>query len=182
MKRTLAISFLILFAFYGCSKDKTVPTSGTATIKNTLYGTGPYYANGFSFSTAGPVSTLDNPGPDIVLYVNIDNLASPRLTFQANNLNPSFYKLGEYADAASAISAFDNLTTVGTYQYTDMADPVKNNQVWVYRSGDETYSKIRIISTINEKRPEVPTLDAQYGECTFEWVHQPDGSATFPPK
>jgi hypothetical protein len=182
MKRILFISIVILVSFFGCSKDKTVPTSGTATINNTLNGTGPYYANGFSFASAGTVSTLEDPGPDIILYVNIDNLSSPRLTFQAENFMPSFYKLGDYPDAAAAIAAFNNLTTVGTYQWTDMADPVKNNQVWVYRSGDEKYSKIRIISIINEKRPEVPTLDAQYGECTFEWVHQPDGSTTFPAK
>jgi len=182
MKRILFISIIILTGLYGCSKDKTVPTSGTATINNTLFGTGPYYANGFSFSVAGPVSTLDDPGPDLILYVNIDNLSSPRLTFQVENFMPSFYKLGDYADAAAAIAAFNGLTTVGTYQWTDMADPLKNNQVWVYRSGDEKYSKIRIISTINEKRPEVPTLDAQYGECTFEWEHQPDGSTSFPAK
>ena len=58
-----------------------------------------------------------------------------------------------------------------------MADPVIANQVWVYRTGTETYAKIRIISTVNETRDDLP-----YGECTFEWVYQPDGSTTFPVK
>ena len=58
-----------------------------------------------------------------------------------------------------------------------MADPINANQVWVYRTGTETYAKIRIISTVNEIRDDMP-----YGECTFEWVYQPDGSLTFPGK
>ena len=182
MKRILFISIIVLAVSFSCSKDKTVPTSGTATIENTLYGQGPYYANGFSFSTAGPVSSLNDPPPDIVLYTNADDPANPKLTLQTENFKPSFHKLGDYPDAAAAVAAFNNLTAVGTYQWTDMADPVVDNQVWVYRSGSEKYSKIRIISTINENRPEVPSLGGQYGECTFEWVHQPDGSTTFPVK
>jgi hypothetical protein len=177
MKRSLFIILATLIFFSGCNKDNTTSDSGTATIDNTLYGTGPYYAKGFSFTSAGLVSTLETPGPDIVLYVNVDNPAIARLTFQTNNYKPSFYKLGDYPDAASASSAFDNLKTVGSYQYAEMADPVSINQVWVYRSGTETYTKIRIVSTVNEKRNNLA-----FGECTFEWVSQPDGSLIFPGK
>jgi hypothetical protein len=177
MKRSLIIILVAAAILSGCKKDNSPATSGTVKIDNTLYGTGPYYAKGFSFSSAGLVSTLETPGPDIVLYVNADNPASARLTFQANNFTPSFYKLGDYPDAASAISAFNNLKTVGSYQWTAMADPVSINQVWVYRSGTETYAKIRIVSTVNEKRNNLA-----FGECTFEWVFQPDGSLTFPGK
>jgi hypothetical protein len=56
-----------------------------------------------------------------------------------------------------------------------MADPVTENQVWIYRSGNEKYAKIRIISTVNEIRENLP-----FGECRFEWLYQPDGSKTFP--
>ena len=167
---------IFLAILYGCKKDNTIPDSGTVTIDNTLYGTGPYYANGFSFSKAKKISTIENPGPDISVYINIDNLVS-RLTFQANNLNPSFFMIGDYPDAASAISAFNNLKSVGTYQWVEMADPINTNQVWVYRTGTEQYAKIRIISTVNETRNNLP-----FGECTFQWVYQPDGSLTFPGK
>jgi hypothetical protein len=173
MKRAVIILLILISGLYGCKKDKTTRTSGTDTIDNTLYGTGPYYAYGFSFQSASKISSLLNPGPDIVIYVNIDN-PDHRLTFQANNLRASFFKVGEYPDEASAISAFNNLTTVGAYQWVEMADPVNPNQVWVYRSGGEQYTKIRIISTVNELRDNVP-----YGECTFEWLYQPDGSLTF---
>jgi len=175
MKRSFFILIIILSILSGCRKDDTPRTSGTETIENTLYGTGPYYANGFSFSLAKKVSTLDKDY-DITINVNNDNPVS-RLILQANNLKNSFYKIGDYPDAASAVSAFNNLKTVGTYQWEGMADPINVNQVWVYRTGSEQYAKIRIVSTKNEIRNNLP-----YGECTFEWLYQPDGSLTFPGK
>jgi hypothetical protein len=179
MKRTFIPILILLLILPGCGKEDPPPTSGTETIDNTIYQSDTYYSLGFSFSQATKISNLTNPPPDITLYVNADNPANPRLTFQADNFKPSFYKLGDYPDAAAAIAAFDNLKTVGSYQYSEMADPVGNNQVWVYRSGTETYAKIRIISTKNEKRADLPY---QFGECTFEWQYQPDGSLTFPGK
>lgn len=176
MKKSFFILLIILTILSGCRKDDSPRTSGTVTIDNTLYGTGPYYANGFSFSKAKKVSTLDNMGYDITIYVNNDNPVS-RLILQANNFKPSFYKFGDYPDAASAVSAFNNLKTVGTYQWDGMADPINVNQVWVYRTGSEKYAKIRIVSTKNEIRNNLP-----YGECTFEWLYQPDGSLIFPGK
>ena len=130
----------------------------------------------FHFQRQALVSTIVTPGPDIVIYVNIDNVPA-RLTLQANNLKPSFYKVGDYADEAAAIAAFDNLKTVSVTQWSEMADPVNANQVWIYRSGTEYYTKFRIVSVVNETRQTIP-----YGECTFQWVYQPDGSSTFPQK
>ena len=176
MKRLFVLIVLISIVLYGCKKDENPSLSGTVTIDNKIYQSTTYYAYGFSFSKAIKVSTLDTPGPDVTLFV-ITGSPENRLTFQVSNLNPSFYKLGDYPDAQSASAAFDNLTTVGNYQWTEMADPISANQVWVYRAGTETYAKIRIISTVNEPRDGLP-----YGECTFEWVYQPDGSKTFPVK
>lgn len=157
-----------------CEEEVKVRTSGTDTIDNSTYQSTTYYVYGFSFSQGKLVSTLTNPGPDITIYVNKINTPYS-LTFQSNNLNPSFYKVGEYAGEDAAKTAFDNLKSVPSAQWTDMADPVAPNQVWIYRSGEEKYTKIRIISTVNETRQLIA-----YGECTFQWVYQPDGSLTFP--
>jgi hypothetical protein len=175
MKKPILIIFLLLILLSSCNKtDNTPSNSGTVTIDNKTYMSTTYYVYGFLFSKADKVSTLDVPGPDITVYVNADN--TPYFLYlQANNLNPSFYKLGSYPDAQSASEAFDNLKTVGNYQWTELADSISANQVWVYRSGTQCYAKIRIISTVNEIREAIP-----YGECTFEWVYQPDGSTTFP--
>lgn len=168
---------MFLSALSGCTKVEPTRTSGIDTIDNTTYQSTTYFVYGFSFSKAKLVSTNTNPGPDIIVYVNIDNLPH-RLTLQANNLKPSFYKVGDFADEETARSAFNNLKTVSVSQWEDMADPINANQVWVYRTGgSECYAKIRISSTKNEIRNIIP-----YGECTFEWLYQPDGSLTFPGK
>ena len=176
MNRTFLI-FLVVFALLSaCTKVEPTRTSGTDKIDNTTYQGATYFNYGFSFSTAKLLSTASNPGPDITIFVKKDVLPYT-LTLQANNLNPSFYKVGDYADEAAAISAFNNLKTVSVPLWEEMADPLADNQVWIYRSGAEKYTKIRIISTVNETR----TLIA-YGECTFQWVYQSDGSLTFPGK
>lgn len=175
--RTLYITLLIFLSILsGCRKDNTPQTSGTDTIDNTVYQSTTYYSLGFSFSQAKKISNLDNPWPDIVLFLIIDNQNS-RLTMQTENFKPSFCKLGDYPDASSAITAFNSLKSVGTYQWSEMADPINANQVWVYRSYSECYAKIRIISTVIDN-----TVTPVYGKCTFEWLYQPDGSLTFPGK
>ncbi len=103
----------------GCKKDEVVRTSGTDTIDNTIYKSSTYYAYGFSFSKATKVATTESPGPDIVLYVASDTQPT-RLTLQANNLLDSFSKFGEFADAATASQAFDNLTTFPSVSWTEM--------------------------------------------------------------
>jgi hypothetical protein len=176
MRKSFLFIILVSIVLNSCKKSDTLSPSGTVTIDNTTYQTTTYYVFGFSFSKAAKVSTLEDPGPDIIIYVRIDDPPN-RLTLQANNYNPSFYKVGDYADAESASAAFENLKTVENFQWIEMADPISPNQVWVYKSGTPTYAKIRIISTVNETRNNLP-----YGECTFEWVYQSDGSTTFPAK
>ena len=175
MKRSIIILSALLLVLSGCTKKEPVRTSGTDTIDNITYFSVTYYNYGFSFSKAKLVSTNVNPGPDITLFVTQDNSGNPILTLQADNLNPSFYKVGDYADEASAKTAFDNLKTVSVSQWQDMANPVTNNQIWIYRSGTNNYTKFRIVSTVNETRQSVP-----YGECSFQWEYQPDGTTTFP--
>ncbi|MGA2405786.1 MAG: hypothetical protein ABSF81_03430 [Bacteroidales bacterium] len=176
MKKMVLIVLASLLIFTNCTKKEPTRTSGIDTIDNITYFSTTYYNYGFSFSGAKLIATSTNPGPDITIYVNIDNI-TPRLTLQSNNLKPSFFIVGDFADETTAKSAFDNLKTVSVAQWQDMADPLNANQVWIYKSGNDTYTKIRIVSTVNETRQGVA-----YGECTFQWVYQPDGSSTFPGK
>jgi hypothetical protein len=175
MKRLILILFAALSVLPACTKKEPTRTSGTDTIDNITYFSTTYYNYGFSFSSAKLISTNLNPGPDLTIFVTTDNLGTPRLTLQTNNLKSSFFKVGDFADGSAAKAAFDNLKTVSATQWVDMADPVVANQVWLYRSGKDTYAKFVIISTVNETRQSVP-----YGECTFQWVYQPDGTTTFP--
>lgn len=176
MKQISLISLLLFLILTGCKKDDSPPTSGTVTLDNNLYGTGPYYANGFSFTQAKIISTLESPSPD--LSVNNDDIPG-NLMFEANTNLPAFFLQGQYTSSSEAEAAFRNLTSlqVPSNQWVGIAHLIKPNQIWIYRSGTEHYTKIRIVSTsVQQKEP------FDYVECTFEWVYQPDGSLTFPSK
>jgi hypothetical protein len=174
MKSPLLIIIMVLTIFSGCRKDNTSRNGGTDTIDNNLYGSGPYYANGFLFSQAKKVSTLDTPEPDIT----IDNDGTLlNLILQTNNFKDSFYKAGEYASATLAEQAFVGLTSYSVPQWAAWGFQIKANQIWIFRTSGERYVKIRIINIISEVRN-----NRNYAECTFQWVYQPDGSLTFPGK
>lgn len=169
MRKVFFILFFLLSLTPSCKKDKDTKTSGTVTIDNTTSLGQTYFVYGFLFSEARLVSTKNNPRPDITVDSDGTNLF-----FQTDNLNDSFHKAGEFTDAPAATAAFDTLTARGISVWTGLATPLKENQVWVYRSGDEHYAKLRIISIISEVRE---TRD--FAECTFEWVYQPDGTLIF---
>lgn len=178
MKRSILIAAFLFFTLLSCKKDADIPLSGTVTIDNTLFGTGPYYANGFSFSKAAKVSSLSDPGPDITLVatLKIDGTID-QVSIQSENFKSSFYMYGQYTDSQSAVMAFNSLlsATVSEGQWDDWAIPVEDDQVWIFRTLDEKYVKFRIISVTAEQRDGKP-----FAECTLEWVYQPDGTLTFP--
>ena len=176
MKQLFIILISTIVLLVACKKEITVRTYGTDTIDNIVYQNVTWFYYGFSFSQAKLVSTESNPGPDIVLYLNKDDVSS-RVTLQANNFLPSFFKIGEYANEDEAKKAFNDLKTVGVpNQWLGMADNIAPNQVWVYRSDKDRYTKIRIIKTEFEKLSETVTI----GKSEFQWVHQPDGTVNFP--
>jgi hypothetical protein len=179
MRKSLFLILIVSFLMHtSCTKDE-IPVSGNQTIETTLYGSGPYYAYGFSFSQGKEISTLDDPGPDITLLadVDIDGKTIRRLMLQTENLKNSFNKYGTYPDASSAEAAFNNLTSANVTQWVEWVDTLKVNQLWIFRTGEEHYAKFRIINTLAEQRN-----GTAYGECTFEWDYQPDGTLTFPGK
>ncbi len=179
-KILLQVLILTLLLAGSCKKDETPDTSGTVTIDNTTtLGSTTYYVYGFLFSQAKKVTTRETPRPDVT--VDSDGTS---ILFMTENERNSFYLAGEYNDAASALTAFDNLTSasISEDQWDGLAIPVRANQVWVYRAGSRTsgndhYAKMRIISTRTEPGDVKP-----FAECTFEWQYQSDGTLTFPGK
>lgn len=172
MERYLLILFCAVFSLSSCKKEET-PRRGTVTINNNLVfddNLQTPQGYGFLFSTASIVSIYNTPPPDITIDTD-----GADLFFQANNLLNSFFKAGEYPDEATAKQAFDNLTSPVVSQWQGLALPLQANQLWIYQSGSEHYTKIRIISLKSEDKP-----GRDYAECTFEWVYQPDGTLTFP--
>jgi hypothetical protein len=179
MKRYILILFIALFFLPSCKKLVDNPTSGTATINNDSHldqSLQTYIYYGFLFSAGKLVSIVDTPPPDILL-INDGTLTN--LMFQADNRENSFYKVGQYTDAFSAKQVFDTLAAPVVLQWDAMADYLMPNEVLLYRSGSEQYSKLRIISTLSQKKKAAVGDSIIYSECSFEWVYQPNGSLTF---
>lgn len=170
---------IVIFSLFlpGCKKDNSPKLSGTITINNIFYGSGPYYALGFSVPTGRKVSTLNDPLDVISIMADADiNDNVRKIYFATIGLYDSFYRFGQYADSTTAILAFKSLTSFTDPPWTETSDSVRANQVWLFRTSMDKYAKIRVMKTVAEKR------DKPYAECTFEWVYQPDGSQTFPGK
>ena len=176
MKKSLLILSGLLFLVSGCKPKNGSQDSGSVTINNTLSGSGPYYAMGFSVPTGKLVSTLNSPLDVITIQEDHDiNLNVRKLLFVCENFNASFFKYGEYADGATAKTAFDNMKTFTLGTLTELADSVKVNQVWIFKTSEDKYAKIRVTDTKTGPGSIYP-----YVECTLEWVYQPDGTKIFP--
>ena len=181
MKRLFIILISAAVFLGACKKEATVRTSGTDTIDNVKYHAISYHVYGFSFSQAKLVATNATPPPDIMVNFVYSDDAPPRPTLQTNNFHPSFYKLGEYDTEDEAKEAFDdfmknsNIMVELPGSFEDIADPIAPNQIWLYMNNAK-YTKIRIVEVIIDKLEGL----VDYVECTFEWVHQPDGRLSFP--
>jgi hypothetical protein len=179
MRLSFIPALAVMLVFSGCGGEEQ-RTSGTITLTNELYDGGSYYyALGLSFDEAKEVPTLpDAYRADIKLIAGAVTDGGPVVVFlSANTLNPPFALTGTYASGSAAKSAFTALTSVGSQTWADLAAPLEANQVWVMKTRDATYAKLRIISvTLNS------TVNPPAASCSLEWAWQPDGSATFPGK
>ena len=169
----------IMLVLAGCGGDDQ-KTSGTITLSSELYDGGSYYyAMGLSFDEAGEVPTLpDQYRADIWLMAGQVTTGGPVVAFlTANTFTPPFALAGTYGTESLAKNAFSELMTVGSYSWGEFASPLAAHQVWVVKTRDSKYAKLRIISvTLNT------SVTPAAATCSFEWVWQPDGSSTFPAK
>ena len=165
----------------GCNRDDQ-QFSGTITLTNELFGGDPYYYGlGLSFDEGKAVPTLpDQYRADItVMAGTIPGGTTVEPFLSANTFEPAFALMGEYATESEAVTAFrvlkDATSLSSVFSFLDLAAPLKKNQVWVVRIRDHTFAKLRIIDVVLNTAVNPPLAS-----CKFEWVWQPDGTATFP--
>ena len=98
--RSYILSVIVILAITSCCKKNEGPQySGTITIDNVLYGSGPYYAYAFSVPTGRKISTLNSPLDAITVMADADidyNLRS--IFFATDNFKNSFDLYGKYSD------------------------------------------------------------------------------------
>ncbi|MBU0560653.1 MAG: hypothetical protein KJ799_18785 [Bacteroidetes bacterium] len=186
MKHLTIPILLLLFIFInGCdnSVGPTPPkTSGENTI-NTKVVNSKY--TGFSFSQGGNIEypNSNNITPDIIVLVQTNETGNILGVFfsSAGTLKPTFKLIRQFndADTDSAQVYFDNLIEVPDSNYMNLALPVKVNQIWAVKTVDDKFGKILILHTeayADSSNPSSPTL---YGEASFKWNYQPNGSRNF---
>jgi hypothetical protein len=179
MKQWFIPALAVMLLLAGCGRDDQ-KTSGTITLTNELYGETIYYSLGLSFKQAGAISSLTTPGPDLFLEAGSLAEGNPVEPFlSANTLEPSYAFMGEYMTESEAVNAFAALTDASALSpvlsFIDLAAPLRKNQIWVVRTRDDTFAKIRIIEVVLDTG-----ANPDFASCRLEWVWQPDGTATFP--
>lgn len=180
MKVRAVIIILLLPVLIVACRSSRPDTRGVITLSSRILPSGQaYYAMGFSFATASKMRTDAKVFPDIVLRDETD--ASGDITNVFFEGAPGFSYMpfsyhGSYADEDAASEAFLALRKPEalSYVWQQMAKPLMGNQIWLFRTSDEKYAKLRIIR-IEKFRGDI----APWAECTFEWVFQPDGSFSF---
>jgi len=160
-----------------CSKEDPIPTAGTVTIDSQSMGDPVYYKIGFTFATATLTRSTSTPKPDITVFASPDLWGNyTGAYFAADTFHPSFSLYGDYTSPSESQTAFSALLEVPAGAvWTDLADDLAINQIWIIRTADEKYAKIRIV-TLEGKT----SATQVYAECKFDWVFQPDGTTIFP--
>ncbi|MFO7574728.1 MAG: hypothetical protein R6W67_06185 [Bacteroidales bacterium] len=177
------ISIILLFgllALVSCKREED-NRKGEAVIDNRLYESElSYYAMGFHFVTASLTRTDGSPFPDITLIAETG--AGGVITSVVFNGPPAlnsfpFSLYGSYQNENAAVAAFDDIKSfeVSDFTWSELGRLVAENQIWLYRSTESRYAKLVVLEVITEERDGLP-----YAECSFRWVYQPDGTATFP--
>ncbi len=175
------VSLLLLYA--GCKNEGTspvpTPTSGTATVNSRVVNS---TVSGFCFSRAANISYPNQAGviPDMMVLVQTGQSGNILGVYLArpDTLVPTFRLLREFGSADSAHQYFVALSEIPDTTYENLALPARASQIWAVKTRDNTFAKIHIRSTTAyvDSSTGVRTL---YGEATFDWAYQPDGSRRF---
>ena len=156
------------------------PTSGTATIDSRVVN---FHASGFSFDQGAVVEISDSSNiiPDILLLVYMNETGAILGVFLArpDSLVPSFQLLRRFSTLDSAQAYFDNLGEIPDTTYQDLALPVNVADVWAVKTRRNTFAKILITQTVAYRDTSNPSGPTPYGQATFDWSYQPNGTRVF---
>jgi hypothetical protein len=185
MKKSVQSGLLlasVILLFFGCSDNGTnpAPAVASATINTRLVGG---TATGFSFERGAVISYPDPEGTilDFMALVHTGEGGEVGGVFFArpDSLVPSFCLLAEFTTVESASSYFQSLAELPDSLYRELALPVSAGQVWGIKTRRHTFAKIMIRHTLAYADTSHPSSPSYYGEVTFDWVYQPNGSRRF---
>ena len=179
MKYFIPFILTLLLLVSACKKKETGPKiSGEVTINSKLYGTGPYYIIGYSFSKGDLAESGSNPEPDLTVLAQSspDNTSVDWAYLSTNNYQNSFSLNASFDNLTEAESFFNNYKTIpDTLDYTGIAKDIQPYQIWTFRTEDLRFVKLLLLKVITEIKEDNP-----YAETTFRYVYQPDSTTLFP--
>ena len=156
------------------------PTSGTANIDSRVVNN---QASGFSFSEAAVVKIPNSSDiiPDIQVSVNTNPTGDIHGVFFATpgTLFPAFQLLRRFSIPDSARLYFNDLGEIPDTTYEELALPVEVGDVWAVKTRRSTFAKILIIQTVAYMDTSNPSAPTPYGQATFDWSYQPNGTRIF---
>lgn len=181
--KNIIIVFYPLFLI-SCS-DKTIegpeqnPTTGEVVL-DTKYEDGKFSAFSFSEGKVIKIPSTQNLIPDITISVHINEDGTPLGVFLGSfDLKPTYcFKFWSSSTDSSQIY-FDSLLVISDTLFTDLAIPIKENQVWAVNTHDGKYGKILIKNSIAYIDSSDINNLTPYGEVRFKWEYQPDGTNKF---
>ena len=181
--KKMIILFLLIVLINSCdnSVEPTPPnTSGENSINSKIVD---FKMKGFSFSQGGLIDypNSSNILPDIFVMVQTDDNGNVMGVYFGSGVGliPSFNLVHQASNIDSAQAFFSSLNEVPDSNYSDLAIPVKEYQIWAVKSVENNFGKILILNTtayIDSSNLVGPT---PYGEATFKWDYQPNGTRYF---
>jgi hypothetical protein len=139
--------------------------------------------SGLSFDQAAIVRFPNSGGvfPDLSVYVQINDSGKIVGVFfgQPDSLLPAFRLFRQFSSIDSARSYFQSLSEIPDTSYLDLASLVSVGQVWAVKTRRTTFAKILIRHTEAYADSSNPGAPTPYGEATFDWVYQPNGTRRF---
>ena len=176
MKKVIFLKLIVLVILLSCKKENgdVKENCSEVILSSKLYGSGPYFTYGFSFSEG---KLLKYPGSEIIVditilaQVEVDGSVSGGF-LDSPNIKESFNLTAEFSTADSALNYFNNYSLVVDSAFVEMARPLKGNQIWTIRTRHNKYAKILILSVLAYLDEE----NIAYAQTTFKWCFQSDGS------
>lgn len=184
MKTTTILVILVIVAGVGCKDDGTGPgppsNAGRVTIDSRYVNS---QASGFSFDQATAVRFPNSQGtlPDVCVLVHITNPGGIVGVFftRPDSVVPTFRLLRHFATVDSAESYFQGLAEIPDTTYLALAIPASEGQVWAVKTRRATFAKILVRHTLAYADSSGPGAPTPYGEATFDWAYQPNGTRRF---
>jgi hypothetical protein len=193
-KAAISVSCMLVLAVLACSGDgPNCPDScrlpsGRAVVDASVRvdEQGHLYFQGFSFCEGSVVRVPSNQWqePDfLVMFMTGSQGDIQGLLLVQPDLIPAFHHVDTGETPEEGRIAFDGTICIPADAYLEsLGGPVRPYQVWAIKTHGGKFGKILVTDTFfcSQSHDSAGiTITRSYGEITFDWQYQPDGSRCF---